>query len=242
MRLLYKRVVLKITGEVFDQEIPQYLGILVSEIISARPMVQLAIMPGGGNFSRGGKINKQERTMEKDVGDCYGMVGTTLNALLLHNGLQARNVPSRVLGAWPFGPIIPVYSASDVVSFLDHGQVVILAGGLGRGGISTDTAAVVRALEIRADAVLKGTKVHGIYTADPRLDKEAALIPRLTHREFGEKKPLQIFDHQAVKQAGERKLPIHVFRIFDQGVLCRVLTGQSVGSLIAVASRRSQVV
>jgi len=233
MGFLYRRVILKITGEAFEPEtLHCYLGQLVNEIANARRMIQLAIIPGGGNFARRGRINGREHAMEKEIGDCYGMVGTTLNALLLHDGLKRKHVPSKIMGAWSFGSVIPAYSVSDAISFLDDEQVVILAGGLGHGGISTDTAAVVRALELRADAVLKGTKVSGIYTADPKLDDKAKLIPRLTHQRFREGQFLQILDHQAVQKAGERKLPIHVFNIFVPGAFRDVLNGQRVGSLI----------
>ena len=234
---LYRRVVLKITGGAFEKETVgfSYLDRLVHEIANAKQMVQLAIVLGGGNFARGGKINRQEQTAEQSIGDCYGMVGTTLNALLLHNGLKVGNVRSRIMGAWSFGSVIPIYSASDAITFLEHEQVVILAGGLGRGGISTDTAAVVRALELRADIVLKGTKVDGIYTANPKLDSKAKLIPRLTHQRFEKEQFVQILDPSAVQQAGARKLPIHVFNIFHPGALRDVLTGQLVGSLITSA-------
>jgi uridylate kinase len=191
--------------------------------------VQVAATIGGGNIIRG--IAVSAAGMDRVSGDYMGMLATVINALALQNALEKRNVYTRVQSAIEMKEVAEPYIRRRAIRHLEKGRVVIFAGGTGNPYFSTDTAAALRAIEIGAEAILKATKVDGIYDRDPVTDPSATLLKHLTYLEVLEK-GLRVMDTTAITLCMDNKLPIVVFNLLRHGNIKNVVLGSRVGSLV----------
>ncbi len=233
---IYKRIILKITGEAFsrnDRVLNQFARRdLVNEIEAAYKLgVEIGIVLGGGNIARG----RDFPDMEKATADRMGMVATVLNALFLQDGLEKRGVNVRTQTAIEMRQIAELSISRKAIRHLEKKRIVIFACGTGNPYFSTDSAAILRAYELNADAILKGTKVDGLCTDDPR--KKSAkpiLIPETTYQEFQRAGFKDIMDNSALGLVNDnsRKIPLHIFNIFKKGNLVSLLLGEKIGSKI----------
>jgi uridylate kinase len=231
--LRYKRVLLKLSGESLmgDQEYgidPKMITHFAEEIIKALELgVQVGIVVGGGNIYRG--VENSHDGIQKVQGDHMGMLATMINALALQNSLEAKGVYTRLMSAISMIQMAEPFIRRKAVRHLEKGRVVIFGCGTGNPFFTTDTAAALRAVEIDADAVLKGTRVDGIYDSDPEKNPDAIRIPRITYKDMLEK-GLRVMDLTAITMCQENKLPIVVFNMNEKDSLARVLTVDGVGS------------
>lgn len=191
--------------------------------------VELGLVVGGGNIVRGTQASKEG--MDRVSADTMGMLATIMNALALQDLLERKGVDTRVMTAIRMEEVAEPYIRRRAVRHLEKGRVVIFAGGTGNPFFSTDTAAVLRASEIEADAVLKATNVDGIYTADPRLDPDAEFIESITYLEVL-KRDLGVMDATAISMCRENDLPIVVFNIQQKDAVKSILAGETVGSTV----------
>lgn len=233
--LKHNRVLLKITGEalkgpnwIFDKEA---INFIAHEIKSAQG-TQLIIVIGGGNIVRGSRLTKEVGVTEP-AADTVGMLATMMNAVVLKDVLRQMFVKTRVLSAIEANKIAEPHIRERALTHLEKGYTLILAAGTGIPGVTTDTCAVLRASELGAEIVLKGTKVEGVYDKNPVTHPDAEFLSRLSYDDFLRRGLEQILDVTAVAQAKTKKMPIHVFNIFQKGNLLRVLKGENVGSRIA---------
>jgi uridylate kinase len=231
--LRYKRVLLKLSGESLmgDQEYgidPKMLTHFADEIIKALELgAQIGIVVGGGNIYRG--VEHSHDGIQKVQGDHMGMLATMINALALQNTLEAKGVYTRLMSAISMIQMAEPFIRRKAVRHLEKGRVVIFGCGTGNPFFTTDTAAALRAVEIDADAVLKGTRVDGIYDSDPEKNPDAIRIPRITYHDMLQK-GLRVMDLTAITMCQENKLPIVVFNMNEKDTLARVLTVDGVGS------------
>ncbi len=232
----YQRVLLKLSGEALaDRKSSQGLdpdavhGIARQIVHVARLGVELAIVIGGGNILRGAKVAGMSSL--RASADYMGMLGTVINALALSDAIEQQGVETRVQTAIEIAKVAEPFVRRRALSHLSKGRVVILAAGTGNPFFSTDTAAALRARELGCDALLKATKVDGVYSADPMLDKNAQRFPTLTHQEFLDRH-LRVMDSTAVSLCLESKLTIVVFDLFVEGNIERVVRGETLGSTI----------
>jgi len=193
--------------------------------------IQVAVVLGGGNIFRGLKGNNIGT--DRVQGDYMGMLATVINSLALQSALQSVGVKSKVLSGLAVDPIAERVSGPKAISKLENGEVVILAGGTGNPFFTTDTAAALRAVEIHADVLLKGTRVDGVYTADPEKDPTATKFSTLTFDE-AYRKDLNIMDMTAFTLCRENKMPVIVFDVHRAGNLNKILSGDNCGTLISV--------
>lgn len=224
----YKRVLLKVSGEALmgsqayghDQEI---LSRICSEIKTVVQMgVEVCLVVGGGNIYRG--MSGAAHGMERASADYMGMLATVLNALALQNGLEKIGVDTRVLSAIHMMEICEPYIRRRAIRHLEHGRVVIFAGGTGNPFFTTDTAAALRATEMGCDAMLKGTQVDGVYDSDPQKNPSAKRFDSLSyHRVLAD--DLRVMDASAISLARENNIPILVFSIHTQGAFADVVCG-----------------
>src|SRR5687768_17049056 len=233
---VYKRVLLKISGEGFCPEggfgiEGDELNEVARELVDVCKMgVQLAVVVGGGNFIRGATFSA-EGNIPRATADYMGMLATVLNAVALQETMEKMGQPTRVMSA------ISVYSVAEpfirrrAVRHLEKNRAIILAAGTGNPFFTTDTCAALRATEIRADVVLKATKVDGIYSADPKKDPNARLYEQVTYEQVLRDK-LRVMDLTAITLLMERKLPLVVFNLKKEGNIMRVLRGERVGTAI----------
>ena len=191
--------------------------------------VQTAVVIGGGNIFRG--IAASAKGMERATADYMGMLATVINALALQDALEKAGVPSRVLSAIEMRAVAEPFIPRRAVRHLEKGRVVIFAAGTGNPYFSTDTAAALRAMEIKADVILKATKVDGIYNADPMLHPDASRYDRISYLQVLEQ-GLRVMDNTAISLCMDNKLPIIVFRLRDAGNLRRVIMGEPVGTVV----------
>ena len=231
----YKRILLKLSGEALmgkkqfgiDHEL---LGQYASEIKEvSQSGVEVAIVIGGGNIFRG--IQAVEGGMDRVQGDYMGMLATVINSMALQSALEKISVKTRLLSAINMEQICEPFIRRRAIRHLEKGRVVILGAGTGNPYFTTDTAATLRAIEIEADVVLKGTRVDGIYSADPEKDKNAIKYETITFTEVYEK-GLEVMDLTAFTLCNENKLPIIVFDMNKQGNLKKVVVGEAVGTLV----------
>ena len=232
----YKRVLLKISGEGFCHEggfgiEANELELIANQCVEvAKTGVQLAIVVGGGNFIRGATFSKDGH-IPRATADYMGMLATVLNAVALQETMEKFGQPTRVMSA------ISVYSVAEpfirrrAVRHLEKGRVVIMAAGTGNPFFTTDTCAALRATEIEADAVLKATKVDGIYSADPKKDPSAKLFHEITYEQV-HREQLRVMDLTAITLLMERKMPLVVFNLKTPGNILRVIRGENVGTRI----------
>ena len=233
---VYKRVLLKLSGEAFagEQEFgidPKFLEYISLEIKSLVDLgVQTAIVIGGGNIFRG--IEGLEIGIDRATGDYMGMLATVINALALQSALERiAQSPTRVLSAIEMRQIAEPYIRRRAIRHLEKGRVVIFAAGTGNPFFSTDTAGALRAIEIGADLLIKATKVDGIYTDDPLKNPNAEFIQEIAYLE-AINRGLRVMDYTAMTLCKENKLPILVLNIKKPGNLLRAVMGERVGSLV----------
>jgi len=230
-----KRVLLKISGEALMGDLGYGIdpGIVAGFAEELREVhetgVELAVVLGGGNIFRG--LSAAEQGMERVTADHMGMLATVINALALKGALEKQNVETRVLSAIDIDEIAEPYIRGRAVRHLEKKRIVIFAAGTGNPYFTTDTGAALRANEIGADAFLKATQVDGIYTADPKKDPDAALLPEVTYQECLQKR-LRVMDSTAFSLCFDNRVPIHVFNLHRRGNIKRVVSGESVGSVV----------
>ncbi|GAB1403468.1 MAG: UMP kinase [Lentimicrobiaceae bacterium] len=231
----FKRVLLKLSGEALMGEqlhgiCPARLNTYAREIRSALSLgVELAIIIGGGNIYRG--LQGMSKGMDRVQGDYMGMMATVINALAMQGELEKLQVKSTILSGMQVQPVTEPMTRRRANELLSNGQVVIVAGGTGNPFFTTDTAAALRASEIQADVILKGTRVDGIYSADPEKDSHAIKYDTITFDEVYEKR-LKVMDLTAITMCRENKLPVVVFNMNNEGSLMRVLQGENIGTLV----------
>jgi len=225
----YKRVLLKISGEVLmgDGEFglnPDTVDRIAADIAQVHASdIELCLVVGGGNIFRGVSVAAQG--MERATADYMGMLGTVMNALALQSALESIDVPTRVLSAIPMSTVCEPYIRRRAVRHMEKGRVVIFAAGTGNPYFTTDTAAALRASEMDCDCLLKGTKVDGIYSADPEKDPNAERFELLTHFDVLQR-DLKVMDAAAITLCRENDIPILVFSIQNAGEVHRVLHGE----------------
>jgi uridylate kinase len=191
--------------------------------------VEVAIVVGGGNFFRG--VAEQARNMDRVSADQMGMLATVINALALQDALEKCDVQTRVMSAIEMNQVAEPYIRRRAIRHLEKGRVVIFGAGLGSPYFSTDTAASLRAMEIKADVLLKATKVEGIYDADPVITKDAVKFEHITYMEIL-RLGLKVMDSTAVSLCKDNNLPVIIFNMNRPGNILRVVSGEKVGSLV----------
>ena len=245
-RPIYRRVIVKISGEVLagrnggqdgdpDGESGDFgiqqatLERIAADLVATRALgVTLGVVVGGGNFMRGAAQNGLPRV----TGDMMGMLATVMNALALEAAIEALQVPARTMSALAMADICETYERRRAARHLDQGRVLLLAAGTGNPFFTTDTTAILRAAELGAQAVLKGTDVDGVYSADPKKDASAKRFDRLTHSQALEG-GYKVMDATAFALARETSLPIIVFSIADAGSIGAILRGTGKGTIVA---------
>jgi uridylate kinase len=232
----YKRVLLKLSGEAlmgenknfgFDTDVISQYAKDIKELTDLG--VQVAIVIGGGNIYRG--MNEAETGIERAHGDYMGMLATVINGMALQAGLERIGVYTRLLSAIKMEQIAEPYIRRRAIRHVEKGRVVIFGAGTGNPYFTTDTAGSLRAIEINADVILKGTRVDGIYTADPEKDAAATKFGVITFKECIDKN-LKVMDMTAFTLCMENSLPIIVFNMNKPGNLRRVVSGEKVGTLV----------
>ena len=232
---MYKRVLLKLSGESLggpagkglDTESLARTAKEVAE--AAKAGLQIAIVNGGGNIFRG--LQGVGKGFDRVDGDKMGMLATVINSLALSMFIKDEGVEAKVFTATPMEPVAEYYMRDKAVEVLERGGVVLIAGGTGNPFFTTDSGAALRALEVRADALLKGTRVDGVYTADPEKDPTAVKYDELTFDEALSKK-LRVMDQTAYSLCREGNMPIIVFDMNGPGNLRRILDGEKIGTLV----------
>jgi uridylate kinase len=220
------RVLLKITGECFIT--PERLKYVVGEIGAAvKTECELAIVVGGGNVVRG----RDTRLADRIAADYAGMVATIANGIILQSALNEQGIPAAHLSSFEIAGFVARFSRRLGLNSLSSRHVLVLSGGTGNPLFSTDSAAALRARELKVEAVLKGTKVRGVFSADPEKHPEARFLSRLTYEEVLQQR-LAIMDPAAFALCAEPRLPIVVFDLFEAGNLVKIVKGEKVGSII----------
>lgn len=231
----YQRVLLKLSGEALmgdkqygidPKRIDQYAAD-IKEIVDQK--IQVAIVIGGGNIFRG--LQAEDNGIERAQGDYMGMLATVINGMALQSALEKAGMKTRLLSAIKMEQICEPYIRRRAMRHLEKGRVVIFAAGTGNPYFTTDTAASLRAVEINADIILKGTRVDGIYTADPEIDKKAKRYEMISFDEVITKN-LKVMDQTAFTLCKENKLPIIVFDMNKKGNLYKILMGEKTGTLV----------
>jgi uridylate kinase len=235
-RPVFRRIVLKLSGEALagsqgygiDPPVLDRIGAEVREVADLG--VQLAIVIGGGNIFRG--VAASAGGMDRATADYMGMLATIINALALQDSLEKVGVQTRVLSAIEMRAVAEPYIRRRAIRHLEKGRVVIFAAGTGNPFFTTDTAGALRAVEIGADAIIKATKVDGVYSADPKLDPAARRLERLTYIEVLNR-GLGVMDTTAISLCMDNKLPIVVFDLMRAGNIKRIVLGEPVGSIVS---------
>jgi uridylate kinase len=231
----YRRVVLKLSGEVFGGGRvgvdPDVVGTIARQIADvAKTGVQVAIVTGGGNFFRGAELS--QRGMDRARADYMGMLGTVMNCLALQDFLEKEDVETRVQTAIAMGQVAEPYIPRRAMRHLEKGRVVIFGAGAGMPFFSTDTVAAQRALEIGAEALLMGKSgVDGVYDADPRTHADAVRFDRISYDEFLAR-DLKVADATAISLCRDNGLPVVVFNLLGDGNIARAVTGEKIGTVI----------
>jgi uridylate kinase len=231
----YKRVLLKLSGEALlgektfgiDRNFTDYLAREIGQIHELG--VEIAAVVGGGNIFRG--VSDNAHGMDRVSADHMGMLATVINALALQDALERAGVYTRVLSAIEMREVAEPFIRRRAIRHMEKGRVVIFAGGTGNPYFSTDTAAALRAMEVKAEIILKGTKVDGIYDSDPLKNPKARKFERVTYLEVLQK-GLKVMDTTAISLCLDNGLPIIVYSLRGKGNLKRILTGQRIGTLV----------
>ena len=230
----YKRVLLKLSGEALAGEQKtgvdvETVGKICDQIKEIVEMgVQVAIVVGGGNFWRGRNGHQMERT----TADYMGMLATAMNGLALQDALEARGIHSRVQTAIEMREIAEPFIQRKAEKHLNRGRVVIFAGGTGHPYFTTDTAAVLRAIEIKADVILLGKAIDAVYSADPKIDSTAQKYEKISYMEVLEK-DLKVMDSTATAMCRDNQIPLLVFGIADPENIVRVVKGEKIGTIVS---------
>jgi uridylate kinase len=235
---LYKRILLKLSGEALMGE--QQFGVdpavaarIARDVAEIQGLgVQTAIVIGGGNIFRG--LAASARGMDRATADYMGMLATVINALALQDALEQHDVVTRVVTAIEMRAVAEPFIRRRAIRHLEKGRVVIFAAGTGNPYFTTDTAAALRAMEIKADVILKGTKVDGIYTADPMLEPDATKFPTISYLQVLERQ-LKVMDTTAISLCMDNKLPIVVFNLREPGNVRRVVLGEPIGTTVSTS-------
>lgn len=231
----YRRILLKLSGEALmgnesfgiDAKVLDRMAAEIKELVELG--VQVGLVIGGGNLFRGEGLAKAG--MNRVVGDHMGMLATVMNGLAMRDALHRAFVNARLMSAIPLNGVCDAYNWTEAISLLKSGRVVIFSAGTGNPFFTTDSAACLRGIEIEADVVLKGTKVDGVYNADPSVDPDAVLQKHLNYSEVLEKE-LKVMDLAAFTLARDHNIPIKVFNMNKSGCLKAVVMGEDEGTLI----------
>ena len=232
----YKRILLKLSGEALmgDRSYgidPQTMADIADEVVAVQKLgVEVAIVIGGGNIFRG--VNAATEGIDRAVGDQMGMLATVINSLAFQNALENRGVPTRVATAISMPGVAEPFIRRRAIRHREKGRIVICAAGTGNPYFTTDSAAALRANELRCEIIMKATKVDGLYTADPHKDPNATRIPRATYQEVIEKR-LNVMDASAIDLARSNSVPIYVFSLREKGNISRAVLGEDIGSLVS---------
>ncbi len=232
----YRRVLLKLSGEALlgDRSYgidPPVADQIAREVVDVQRLgVEVAIVIGGGNIFRG--LAASARGMDRTTADNMGMLATVMNALALSDALERHGAATRVLTAIEMRTVAEPFIRRRAIRHLEKGRVVLFAAGTGNPYFTTDTAAALRAMEVRADVIMKATKVEGVFTADPAVDPAATRLDSLTHHEVLERR-LNVMDTTAISLCMDNKLPIVVFNLKTPGNVRRAVLGEPVGSVVS---------
>lgn len=232
---VYRRILLKLSGEMLAGESefgirPEVLGRFAEEVIEVRNLgVEIGMVIGGGNIFRG--IAGSERGMDRAHADYMGMLATVINALALQDALEQRGCYTRVMSAIQMDQVAEPYIRRRAMAHLAKGRVVIFAAGTGNPFFSTDTAASLRAAEIKADVILKATKVDGVYDKDPKKYGDAVRYDHITHVDALQM-GLKVMDATAISLCMENRIPMVVFDLSERGNILRVVTGEPIGTRV----------
>lgn len=233
--MMYQRILLKLSGESLmgakqygiDEQMLDSYASQIAEVVAMG--VQVAIVIGGGNIFRG--LSGSAKGFDRVIGDQMGMMATVINSLALNSSLHNAGVRSRVFTAIRMEPVGEYYSKQKAIAALEEGEVVILSGGTGNPFFTTDTASALRAVELEANIMLKGTRVNGIYTADPEKDPKAVKFDEISYDEIYNRN-LKVMDLTATTLCKENRMPIYVFDMDTPGNLKKVMSGEAIGTLV----------
>ncbi len=234
-KLHYSRVMIKLSGEALagDQQFgiePAAINKFCREIAAvAKTGVQVALVIGGGNIFRG--LSASAKGMDRSSADYMGMLATVMNALAVQDALEKLDCDTRVLSAIPMQAVAEPYIRRRAIRHLEKGRVVICAAGTGNPFFTTDTAAALRAMELKAEAIIKATKVDGVYDKDPMKYSDAVKFESITYIETLEKR-IGVMDSTAISLAMDNNLPIIVFNLFEEGNISRVVKGEKIGTIV----------
>jgi uridylate kinase len=229
------RILLKLSGEALmgNQQYGidhQRLDDYAEEIKSiANQGIQIGIVIGGGNIFRG--LSGAHLGVDRTQGDYMGMLATVINSMAIQNALQSKGLSTRLFSGIRVEPITELPSGAKIIQALESGNIAIIAGGTGNPFFTTDTAAALRAVEMKADAILKGTRVDGIYTADPEKEPSAVKLNQLSYQDAINKK-LNVMDMTAFTLCAENNMPIIVFNMNKNGNLLKIISGQQIGTIV----------
>lgn len=231
----YRRILVKLSGEALmgSQSFgiaPAVVAAVADELAGVHRLgVQIAVVVGGGNIIRG--VSAHEQGIDRITGDSMGMLATVINALALSSAVERLGIPTRVQTAIEMHQVAEPFIRRRAIRHLEKGRMVVFAGGTGNPFFTTDTAAALRANEIDADVLMKATKVDGVYTADPKTDGSAELIPRLSYQVVL-KRELKVMDAAAISLCQQSSIPVQVVNISKPGIMQRVVLGEDVGSWV----------
>ena len=231
----YKRVLLKLSGEALQGSLgygidPQVVDSIASQLKEVKDMgIELAVVIGGGNIFRG--LQAASRGMDRSTADYMGMLATVMNGMALQDALERKGVFTRVQTAITMEALAEPYIRRRAMRHLEKGRIVILAGGTGNPYFTTDTTAALRAIELGAQVILKATKVDGIYSSDPKKNKNAKRFEKLRYMNVL-KKGLKVMDATAISLCMDNHLPIIVFDLMKHGNIRRAVTGQTIGTMV----------
>ncbi len=241
MKPAYKRILLKLSGEALMGAQSYGIDTKVAEAVAreikgvAELDVEIAIVVGGGNIFRG--VSKSAGNMDRSSADYIGMLATVMNAVVLQDALEKLDVFTRVMSAVDIPQLAEPFIRRRAMRHLEKGRVVIFAAGTGNPFFTTDSAAALRALEIKADIILKGTKVDGIYTADPVTNPEATRFEKISYQEVLEKQ-LKVMDASSISLCMDNNLPIMVFNMRESGNIMKAICGDlTIGTLVSVGGK-----
>ncbi|MXY15786.1 MAG: UMP kinase [Acidobacteria bacterium] len=232
----YRRILLKLSGEALMGEQPfgidaEVTAQIAREIVDVHALgVQVAVVIGGGNIFRG--LSASTSGLDRATGDYMGMLGTVINALALSDSIERQGAETRVLTAIEMRQVAEPFIRRRALRHLDKGRVVVFAAGTGNPYFTTDTAAALRAMEIRAEVILKATKVDGIFTADPHREPDAERLESVSHLQVLERQ-LKVMDATAISLCMDNQLPIVVFNLRTPGNIRRAVLGEPVGSVVS---------
>ena len=233
--MMFQRILLKLSGEALmgnegygiDPTVVQEVAEQIKEVYDHG--VALALVVGGGNIYRG--MRAEQQGINRATGDYMGMIATVMNAIVLQDCLESLGVETRVQSALDIREVAEPYIRRKAIRHLEKKRVVIFAGGTGNPFFTTDTAAVLRALEVKADVIMKATKVNGVYDRDPEQHPDAVFFPEITYMEVLQRN-LRVMDATAISLCKEQRLPIIVFNLREKGNMKRVILGERVGTVV----------